>query len=144
MYRLSTFCINVSSAVATTAPHSAGRSPTAARGSVGLLGRVVDSTHYYLLEIKVGVGGVLKWALTKRNGGTWTTLSSGQIDYVPGTWLRLRLTMTGTSLRAEASAEGTTFTTLGTATDGRYAAGRIGLRATWSVAYFDDVLVQPT
>jgi hypothetical protein len=117
---------------------------TAARGSIGLLGRVVDSTHYYLLEIKVGAGGVLKWALTKRNGSTWTTLSSGRIDYAPGTWLRLRLTMTGTSLRAETSAEGTTFTTLGTATDRKYTAGRIGLRATGSVAYFDDVLVQAT
>jgi hypothetical protein len=113
-------------------------------GGVSLLGRVVDSTHYYLLEIKPGQGGLLNWFLTKRDGSTWSSLSNGRIAYTAGGWLRLRLTMTGSSLRAEASQNGTTFTTLGTATDTRFAAGRIGLRAWGSVAYFDDVLVQAT
>jgi hypothetical protein len=111
---------------------------------ISLLGRVVDSTHYYLLEIKPGQGGVINWFLTKRDGNVWSALSNGAINYTAGTWLRLRLTMTGTSLRAESSLDGTTFTILGTATDARFAAGQIGLRAWGSIAYFDDVLVQAT
>jgi hypothetical protein len=111
-------------------------------GGISLLGRVVDSTHYYLLEIKPGQGGFVNWFLTKRDA--WSALSNGAFSYPPSGWLKLRLTMTGSSLRAESSVDGTTFTTHGTVTDTRYAAGRIGLRAWGSVAYFDDVLVQGT
>ena len=113
-------------------------------GGVSLLGRVVDSTHYYLLEIKPTQAGTVNWFLTKRDGAAWTALANGRFTDPPGTWLNLRLTMTGSSLRAEYSLDGSTFTTLGTATDTRFAAGRIGLRAWGSVAYFDDVLAQAT
>jgi hypothetical protein len=115
-----------------------------ATGGVSLLGRVVDSTHYYLLEIKPTQAGTVNWFLTKRDGSAWTALANGRFNDPPGTWLNLRLTMTRSSLRAEMSANGTTYTTLGTATDTRFAAGRIGLRVWGSVAYFDDVLVQAT
>jgi hypothetical protein len=115
-----------------------------AAGGVSLLGRVVDSTHYYLLEIKPTATGAVNWFLTKRDGAAWTALANGRFEDPPGTWLNLRLTMTGSSLRAEMSANGTTYTTLGTAIDTRFAAGRIGLRVWGTIAYFDDVLVQAT
>ena len=111
-------------------------------GGLSLLGRVQDSTHYYQLSIERGANGQPTWSLTKRDGNTWTTLGSGNISYAAGSWVRLRLTMTGNTLRAEASTDGTTFTLLGTATDGRYASGRIGLRSWGATAYFDEVLVQ--
>jgi hypothetical protein len=111
-------------------------------GGISLLGRVADSTHYYLLEIKPGQGGLVNWFLTKRDGSSWSALSNGAFTYPPGGWLMLRLTMTGSALTAESSLDGSTFTTHGTATDTTYAAGRIGLRVWGSVAYFDDVLVE--
>jgi hypothetical protein len=111
-------------------------------GGAGVLGRVGDSTHYYQLSVERDPSGQPAWSLQKRDGSTWTTLGTGSLTYTAGTWVRLRLTMTGTTLRAEASADGTAFTLLGTATDGRYAAGRIGLRSWGATGYFDEVLVQ--
>jgi hypothetical protein len=110
-------------------------------GSLSLLGRVSDSTHYYLLSLRRNSSGQSSWFLESRDGSTWSTLASGTITYAAGTWVRLRLTMNGTTLRAESSADGNTFATLGTATNGRYASGRIGFRATNSPAYFDDAVV---
>ncbi|HVK13323.1 MAG TPA: hypothetical protein VM597_31505, partial [Gemmataceae bacterium] len=115
-----------------------------AAGGLSLLGRVVDATHYYLLEIKPTATGMVNWFVTKRDGAVWTALANGRFADPPGTWLNLRLTMTGSSMKGEMSVDGSTFTTLGTATDTAFASGRIGLRVWGSVAYFDDVLVKAT
>ena len=117
---------------------------TTAAGGVSLMGRVVDSTHYYLLEIKPTAAGTVNWFLTKRDGAAWTALANGRFTDPPGSWLNLRLTMTGASLTGEYSVDGTTYTTLGTATDTTFTAGRAGLRVWGTVAYFDDVLVRGT
>lgn len=111
-------------------------------GGLSILGRVVDATHYYQLEIKRNAAGQAGWFLIKRDGNNWVELASGSLEYTPGTWLRLRLTLDGTNLRAESSVDGTTYSLLGSAVDGQYAAGRIGVRAWFTAAYFDDVLVQ--
>jgi PA14 domain/Fibronectin type III domain len=111
-------------------------------GGVSILGRVVDSTHFYQLEIKRDAAGNAGWFLIRREGTVWTRLASGSLQYNPGDWIRLRLTLDGNTLRAESSIDGTTYTALGSATDTRYTAGRVGLRAWFSAAYFDDVLVQ--
>jgi hypothetical protein len=111
-------------------------------GGLALLGRVVDATHYYHLSIQRDASGNPAWLLMKRDGDSWTLLGSGSLSYTAGTWTKLRLTMAGSTLRAEVSADGTAFTLLGTATDGRYAAGKIGLRSWTAAAYFDEVLVQ--
>ncbi|HEX3149181.1 MAG TPA: PA14 domain-containing protein [Gemmataceae bacterium] len=110
-------------------------------GGLSLLGRVVDTTHYYQLAIQRGTNGQPVWVLNKRDGGIWTTLATGAISYSSG-WIQLRLTMSGSSLRAESSLDGATFTQLGEATDTRYSSGRVGLRSWNAAAYFDDVLVQ--
>jgi hypothetical protein len=115
---------------------------TSLDGGLALLGRVVDPTHYYHLSIQRDGSGNPAWLLMKRDGDSWTLLGSGSLSYAAGTWVRLRLTMSGSTLRAEASTDGTAFTLLGTATDGRYAAGKIGLRSWTAAAYFDEVLVQ--
>jgi hypothetical protein len=78
----------------------------------------------------------------KRDGSTWTTLATGSISYTAGTWLRMRLTMKGNTLTAESSTDGISYGVLGTATDGRYTSGKIGLRSWTVTAYFDEVLVQ--
>jgi hypothetical protein len=113
-------------------------------GGLSVLGRVQDSTHYYELSIQRNANGQPAWFLTKRDGNTWTTLGSGTLAYSAGNWVRLRLTMSGNSLRAEMATDGTAFTLLSTATDTQYAAGRIGLRSWGVTAYFDEVLVQAT
>ena len=113
-------------------------------GGAGIVGRVVDSTHYYQLEIRRDAAGNPGWFLWKRDGNTWTQLAAGSLTYTAGTWIRLRLTMTGNSLKAEASMDGNNYAVLGTALDGGYFAGRFGLRAAQSGAYFNDVLVQGT
>jgi hypothetical protein len=111
-------------------------------GGVAILGRVVDATHYYQLSIQRGDNGQPAWVLMKRDGNTWTALASGSLTYNGGTWVRLRLTMSGSSLKAELSRDGTTFSLLGSANDTRYTAGRIGLRSWGVTASFDEVLVQ--
>ena len=111
-------------------------------GGLALLGRVVDSAHYYHLSIQRDGSGNPAWFLMKRDGDSWTLLGSGSLNYAAGTWVKLRLTMSGSTLRAEYSTDGTAFTVLGSATDTRYAAGKIGLRSWTAAAYFDEVLVQ--
>ena len=111
-------------------------------GGISVLGRVVDATHYYQLSIQRNASGAPVWMLNKRDGNTWTTLASGAMTYSAGSWVRLRLTMSGSSLKAELSRDGTTFNLLGSATDTRYTAGRIGLRSWGATASFDEVLVQ--
>jgi len=78
----------------------------------------------------------------KRDGGARTTLAGGSLSYAAGTWLRLRLTMKSNTLMAESSTDGVSYTALGTATDGRYTSGRIGLRSWTVTACFVDVLAQ--
>jgi hypothetical protein len=117
---------------------------TSLSGGLSILGRVQDATHYYELSIQRNASGQPAWALSRRDGDTWTTLGSGTLSYTAGTWARLRLTMSGSTLRAEMAADGTAFTLLGTATDTRYASGRIGLRSWGPTGYFDEVLVQAT
>jgi len=111
-------------------------------GGVGILGRVTDKTHYYQLEIKKNTAGQTSWFLNARDGNAWSQLASGTIAYTAGTWVKLRLTMVGNQLVAESSTNGNTFTQLGSATDSRYATGRIGMRAFGSAAYFDEAVVQ--
>jgi PA14 domain len=111
-------------------------------GAVAILGRVTDATHYYDLTIQRNSNGVPAWVLMKRDGNVWTTLASGALTYTAGSWVRLRLTMSGSSLTAEFSRDGTTFSLLGAATDTEYAAGKIGLRSSGSTASFDEVMVQ--
>jgi hypothetical protein len=111
-------------------------------GGLSILGRVQDSTHYYELSIQRNASGQPAWFLSKRDGATWTTLATGTLAYTAGTWVRLRLTMAGSTVRAEMATDGTVFTLLGTATDTRYTSGGIGLRSWGVTAYFDEVLVQ--
>jgi hypothetical protein len=113
-------------------------------GGLSLVSRVVDSTHYYQLEIKRSSAGQPGWFLIKRDGNNWVQLASGSLAYTAGTWLRLRLTTHGDTLRAEASTDGSTYTQLGTAVDGSYFAGRFGVRAWHANAYFNDLFVQGT
>jgi len=113
-------------------------------GGAGIVGRVVDSTHYYQLEIRRDATGNPGWFLWKRDGNTWVQLAAGSLAYTAGSWIRLRLSMTGSSLKAEASTDGINYTVLGSTLDGSYFAGRFGLRASQSAAYFNDLLVQGT
>ena len=111
-------------------------------GGLGLLGRLTDTTHYYMLEIKKNSSGIPAWFISKRDGGNIITLASGSLTYTANTWLRLRLTMNGSTLTAESSTDGTNYTALGSATDSTFTTGRVGLRAWGSPAFFDDALVQ--
>jgi hypothetical protein len=111
-------------------------------GGASLVGRAQDATHYYQLEIKRDSSGNPGWFLVRRDGNDFVTLASGALAYTAGTWMRLRLSMNGSTLRAETSADGHTYTVLGTATDGSYHSGRFGVRSWNSTAYFNDMLVQ--
>jgi hypothetical protein len=115
---------------------------TSLGGGASLVGREVDAKHFYQLEVKADANGNPGWFLIKREGNNFTTLASGPLSYTAGTWLRLRLTMNGSTLTAESSVDGSTYTVLGTATDGGYTSGRIGVRAWFATAYFNDMLVQ--
>jgi hypothetical protein len=111
-------------------------------GGASLMGRVVDSTHFYQLEVKRNQAGNPAWFLIKRDGNNFVELASGPLAYSAGTWLRLRLTMSGNTLRAETSADGWNYTVVGSATDNSYTAGRIGVRSWMSTAHFNDLIVQ--
>jgi len=111
------------------------------RRGVDVMGRYVDQQHFYELELAQEAAGP-QWAIWKNDGGAWTLLTRGAIDLQANHLYALQLTLSGSTLRAALSQDGTTFTALGSASDTRYASGRIGLR-TWGglTAAFSNVAV---
>jgi len=107
-------------------------------GSVGILGRVQNSTNFYGLVLSGG-----QWKIFKTVSGTVTILGSGAYSYTANTWHRLSLSMVGTNLTASVSTNGSTFTSLGSATDSTFTSGKVGLRSSGAVTSFDDILVRP-
>jgi hypothetical protein len=72
----------------------------------------------------------------------YTALASGPFDYHSGTDYVLRLSLTSQTLAASASFDGgTTYRSLGLATDSQYRVGRIGLKTKSTGASFDAVKV---
>ncbi len=111
-------------------------------GSVSVLGRVQDATHYYSFELKKDSAGVKKWYLLKTDGSTVTTLASGAYNYPLEAYFRPKLDMKGSTLTGSVSFDGgTTWTVLGSANDSRYTSGKVGLKAGGMIMRFDNVTV---
>ena len=112
-------------------------------GGICLLGRVQDTTHYYQLEIKENSAGQVSGSIWKDNGGTYTNLGSGPLSYTAGSWVYLSFTLNGSQLTAQMSpaSNSSNITTLGSAVDSTWSAGRVGLRAWGSAGWFAQALV---
>ncbi len=115
--------------------------PMEDRGGGAVLGRVQGANAYYQLELR-RVNGQKSWTLYRRTPTSWVRLGGGLFDYTIGQPITLRLDMRGTTLTAAASRNGgSSFSTLGTVTDGAYRTGRVGLRAWDTPVRFDTVQV---
>jgi pectate lyase len=106
----------------------AGAFGSATSRGIGVAARVQSSSNFYTLVLT-------PTAVQIRKGAT-TTLASVPFAATTGTWYRLSLNATGSSLSG--SVDGAQ---LVSATDGSYATGRAGLVANYAAGLFDDVLV---
>lgn len=104
-------------------------------GSIGLLGRVQNSTNFYQLELKrTGSGNT--WNIYKNLNGNWTLLASGPFNFSAGTWYGLRFEMKGTALKAYV-ADWYGWNLLGGGTDSSFTQGKAGLRTDNQAGSFD-------
>jgi glucose/arabinose dehydrogenase len=115
-------------------------------GGVELVGRFVDASHFYQLELH-NLGSTQFWGIDKLSGTVWTLLAGGPTSYVGGGYYHLRLVLNGDTLTAYRTANPNDFELasdreLGSATDTTYAAGAIGVRVIDGIpARFDNVVV---
>lgn len=109
-------------------------------GEVGgaILGRYQDANNFYGVTL-IDTGSGKQWEIFARENGNFRVIAIGNYSWTAGTWYQLRLKMNGSSLTAEASTNGTSFTTLGTATDYAFGSGKVGVMGWGSVVDFDNV-----
>ena len=109
----------------------------------GLLARMQANNKFYELELgRDPSSGVQVWSIWKNNGGSWTKLTSGSYSFDTSSYYLLRLTVNGNTLSAAISTNwGSSFNTLGSATDSTFSSGYIGLRPRGAGAAFDVVKV---
>ncbi|MBT0767601.1 hypothetical protein KIH74_01610 [Kineosporia sp. J2-2] len=100
-------------------------------GVVGLLARAKSSTTFYRLALVSG-----KAQLQAVNSGTVTVLATSSKTISTGTWYKLSLSVSGSTVSA--SIDGTS---IGSASSSLASSGRIGLQTANSTASFDDVTV---
>ncbi|KRF09615.1 hypothetical protein ASG89_15470 [Paenibacillus sp. Soil766] len=105
-----------------------------AANEVGLLGRVVDDTHYYSMAYD---NTRKKIAIKKRNGDTVTTLAEATYALDANRSYRFEVDMSGGNLKLSINGN-----LLLNATDTEYAQGGIGFMGRQSDAYFDAVVVK--
>lgn len=114
-------------------------------GGVAILGRLQNDSQYYQLALRKDPHtGEKKWWISKNDHGSWIHIASGPYDFIANAFFALRLDMYGNQLTASVAAEmgtGHSFMVLGSGTDTRFAAGKIGVRAWNSAAKFDEVKV---
>jgi pectate lyase len=113
---------------ATVTPTAFGNSTR----STGIAARAQSMTNFYSLVL-VASGSL---QLRRISGGGTTTLASAASAVTPGATYTLALTVNGTSLSGSVNG-----TQLVTATDSTFAAGRIGLVASYTSVTFDNVTV---
>ena len=70
-------------------------------------------------------------------------LASGPLSYTAGSWVYLSFTLSGSQLMAQMSpaSNSSNITTLGSAVDSTWSAGRVGLRAWGFAGWFAQALV---
>nr|MDT0663264.1 family 16 glycoside hydrolase [Micromonospora sp. DSM 115978] len=109
--------------------------PTGYNGAgrhAGLIARAQSSSNYYAL-VATSTGAV---QLLKRAGGAPVALGTGSVTVPTGSWATLRLDVIGTTLAGYVNGALAV-----QATDGTFAAGRVGLATSYASASFDDVEV---
>ena len=113
-------------------------------GSVGVLGRVQGTHHYYeLLLGPTGAEGVRSWSIRRRVNHVWTTLASGAFNYDTAVPYVLRFNMRGGVLEGLISLDdGQLFTRLGSVSDTTFTFGKIGLASYLTPSTFDNVAVE--
>jgi hypothetical protein len=116
------------------------------RNGIDLIVRAQDSNHFDEVELVKETDGSQQWEMWRNNGGRWTNLGRGYTMIKTGISYVLRLSAVGSLLTAALSSDnGSTYSTLGTATDSTYSIGQFGLRSWGGIAgSFNNVLVTTT
>ena len=114
-------------------------------GGVMLLGRVVDGSHFYGLELRNDIRGTGRefWYIVRHDERGWRILTGAPFVTHADSYARLRMDFVGARISAFVEyTNGSSFTPLGSIDDAEFRQGGIGLR-TWGNAEerFDDVRV---
>lgn len=102
----------------------------------GILARVQDAKNFYYFQMQASNGLVL----SKRVGGTTTTLKSVSYPFSKNTWYTLKLALVGSSIKGYIVNNGVDTLAL-EAVDTSFASGKVGVRNNWQTLYLDDVKV---
>lgn len=111
--------------------------PLAFNGSdrwVSLMARFLDSTHYYSVTLR----NTNTLRLSRRVGGTFTTLASRSLQVTPGRSYRVRLEAIGTWLRVYVNNQ-----LMLQARDSTHTHGSAGFRTSFAQGEFDNVVISP-
>ena len=113
---------------------------TGASGNIGicLLGRVQDGNHFYQAELKTNNS----WDIWKNNGGSWSQIASGTLNWSGNVYYLIRFDLNGSTLTMSYSTDnGSSWNTLGSGNDSTWSSGQIGLRVWGTTGRFDQVKV---
>lgn len=110
----------------------------AAAQEIGILGRVTDGSHYYLLTYD---HAQKKAAIKKQDGQTLTTLAEAAQTLAPGKSYRFQGEFEGRRITFSINGQPVLATEDNSAAP--YAQGAVGLAAMAEEAYFDAVVVEP-
>lgn len=107
--------------------------------NIGLAGRVVSDTQYYVLRTSTNTG---EWLLERINGNNssgWVELASGPIDWNTADWFTFGLEFDDDNIKVYIN--DILKTTYTDSSSSKYSSGKIGLRTHYSAGHFDDVEV---
>lgn len=110
--------------------------PTINDTGYGLLGRIVDESHFYQLELKSD-NGQLVWAIWRCDGWDWLCLASGPYE-TEESIVTMRMDMDGSVISAYALTDDR-WQPLGACYDATYSTGNIGLRTHNVSGVFTDL-----
>jgi hypothetical protein len=114
---------------------SADVTPESNSGGAALLFRVQSANRFYQLELKNNAG-TKQLAIWKNNNGSWSQVAAWNYNWSAGTTYTLNMVCSGSTLTASVNG-----TQVGTATDGTWTSGYVGLRTDGMAAQFDNLSV---
>lgn len=109
--------------------------PGSDTGGASLLVRAQSANRFYQVEFKNN-SGTKQVNIWKNDNGNWSQVAAWNFNWSAGGWYRLNVALSGSTFTVSVGG-----TVLGTATDGTWLTGGVGLRTDSMAAGFDNLLV---